>query len=86
MKWLKKLFAVEEINIATSDISSRVAEIQQRIAIIRRSIEQPRKSNKVSQAQSEPPLEATLQHPTNGNDERSKELMDMKAKLLGKNK
>lgn len=75
MKWLKKLFAVEQLDIAPSDLSVRVAEIQQRIATLKHSISGPEKSSA-----------STLPQQPNNDVQASKvaELDDLKAKLLGK--
>lgn len=79
IKWLKKLFTAEEIDIAPTDLSIRVAEIQQRIATLRRSIEEPTKSSYVAQTQ--PQSMVVTEQPK---DSKAAELNDLKAKLLGK--
>ena len=75
MKWLTKLFAVEQLDIAPSDLSVRVAEIQQRIATLKRSISGPEKSS----------VSSSPQQPINDTQAtKAAELNDIKAKLLGK--
>lgn len=85
MKWLTKLFAVEEPDIAPSNLSIRVAEIQQRIATLKRSIERPEKSYPSSPLSPEPVVDTTPQQPiVDVRATKAAELNDIKAKLLGK--
>jgi superfamily I DNA and RNA helicase len=85
MKWLKKLFTAEEIDIAPSDISCRVSEIQFRIATLRRSIEQPEKSYSSSSSSSKLVVDTTPQQSiADARATKAAELNDIKSKLLGK--
>lgn len=85
MKWLKKLFSVEEIDFAPSDLSIRVAEIQQRIAILKRSIEQSEKSYKNSSTQTKSMVDTKPQQSSNdAQATKTAEMMALKSKLLGK--
>jgi len=85
MKWLTKLFAEEEPDIAPSNLSIRVAEIQQRIATLKRSIDGPEKSYTSSPPSSKPVVDTTSQQPINdAGATKAAELNDIKAKLLGK--
>ena len=88
MKWLKKLFAVEETNsdwVTPSDLSIRVAEIQQRITTLKRSIERPEKYSPASPSQSKPLVDTTPQQSIDeARTTKAEEMMALKAKLLGK--
>jgi hypothetical protein len=77
MKWLKKLFAVEEIDIAPSNLSDRVTEIQTRINTIRHSVEQSEKRPRIKSTEDPPPI-------NNSESTKEQQMMDLKAKLLGK--
>lgn len=87
MKWIKKLFAGENNDIPTSDLSLRVAEIKSRIATLKRGLEQSEKSSMGSPTLSQPLVDKTPQQSQPVNVERSSkeaEMMALKAKLLGK--
>jgi hypothetical protein len=88
MKWLKKLFAVEETNsdwVTPSDLSKRVAEIQQRITTLKRSIDRTEKPYPSSPTQSKPLVDTTPQQSIDeARATKAEEMMAMKAKLLGK--
>lgn len=87
MKWIKKLFAGENNDIAASDLSHRVAEIESRIATLKRGLEQSEKSPMGSPTLSQPLVGETPQQSQPVNIEQSSkaaEMMALKAKLLGK--
>ena len=68
------------------DFSARTAEIKARITTLRRSIEQSEKSPKVSQTRSQSVVAKEPQQPARdvNREQKTAELNDIKAKLLGK--
>lgn len=80
MEWLKQLFTVEKIDVATVDFSNRVAEIQSRITALRRRIEQAERYPNTSLLPP-PPKTNTID---NTRATKTAELDALRAKLMGK--
>jgi hypothetical protein len=85
MNWKKESPSSKETN-DTLDLSIRIREISSRIAISRSGFESNGRPNQTSSTQPQPMVAAPTTEENNSQESKQKDLNDLKAKLLGKNK